>query len=60
MDVQEPLEQFEAEPQEPVTSQITEESQTPAVDSSAAGRDCSGNGSRPIGRGRSGDGITDD
>jgi transcriptional antiterminator NusG len=33
MDVQEPLEQFEAEPQEPVTPQIAEESQTPAVDS---------------------------
>ena len=33
MDVQEPLEQFEAEPQEPVTSQANEESQTPMVDS---------------------------
>jgi len=31
MDVQEPLEQFESEPQEPVTS--SEESQTPSVDS---------------------------
>jgi transcriptional antiterminator NusG len=31
--VQEPLEQFESEPQEPVTSQSVEESQAPAVDS---------------------------
>jgi transcriptional antiterminator NusG len=33
MDVQEPLEQFESEPREPMTSQPIEESQTPTVDS---------------------------